>query len=248
MNQIMFDFAGDDHEPAFPMAVSERPQQRIRNFGVRAMSDTELLAMILQGPGLRAEQALTMASRLIAEAGSIAGLIAWESIDYRRLKGIGPIKASQLATIAEIARRMMTPVAVAPLLNRAELIAEYFRPVVHGLTVEKFWVVLLNRKSRLIKRVEISSGTATAALVHPREVFRAVLREGAATPVSAVVCIHNHPSGSPEPSAPDIQVTRLLKAAAKSLDIDLLDHVIVGEVAVDPNGQGYYSFRQAGLL
>jgi len=75
-----------------------------------------------------------------------------------------------------------------------------------------------------------------------------VLREGAATPVSAVACIHNHPSGSPEPSAPDIHVTRILREAAKALDIDLLDHVIVGDVSADPNGKGYYSFRDAGLL
>ena len=90
------------------MACSEQPQQRIENFGVGAMSDTELLAMILQGDGTRIPQAVMMASRLIAEAGSIAGLISWTASDYRRLKGIGRMKGLQLAALAEIARRMMT--------------------------------------------------------------------------------------------------------------------------------------------
>ncbi len=248
MYQILFDFAGNDQEPAFPMAVGEQPQQRLETFGVQAVSDTELLAMILQGPGMSASEAVTMASRLIAEAGSIAAFLSWQPNDYRRTKRIGQFKASQLTAISEIARRMMMPRTAAPLLNRPELIAEHFRPIVQGLPIEKFWVVLLNRKNRLIKRVEITSGTATAALAHPREVFRAVLREGGATPVTSVACIHNHPSGSPEPSAADIHVTRQLREAAKALDLDLADHVIIGDVASDPSGLGYYSFRSAGLL
>jgi DNA repair protein RadC len=110
--------------------------------------------------------------------------------------------------------------------------------------VEKFWVLCLNRKNRLLKQVEITSGTATSSLAHPREVFRAAIRHGA----TAVVCVHNHPSGDPAPSAADVQVTRQLREAAKAVDIDLLDHVIVGRKSVDPAGVGYYSFRDAGLL
>jgi len=250
MNQITFDFGEVRTGPDFTMAVSEQPQQRLENFGVSAVSDTELLAMILQGNGTRPEEAVTIASRLMAEAGSIAGLASWQAPDYRRMKGIGAVKGLQLAAVAEIARRMMTEKQeAAPLLNRPELIAEYFRPIVRWLAVEKFWVVLLNRKNRLIKRVEITSGTATAALAHPREVFRAALREGAATPVTGLACIHNHPSGSPELSAADVQVTRVLREASKTIDIELLDHVIVvGDVSADPTGKGYHSFRESGLL
>jgi DNA repair protein RadC len=105
-------------------------------------------------------------------------------------------------------------------------------------------VLCLNRKNRLIKQVEITSGTATSSLAHPREVFRAAIRHGA----TAVVCVHNHPSGDPAPSAADVQVTRQLREAAKAVDIDLLDHVIVGRPAADPQGRGYYSFREAGVL
>jgi len=102
----------------------------------------------------------------------------------------------------------------------------------------------LNRKNRLLKRIEITSGTATAALAHPREVFRAALRESAC----AVVCVHNHPSGDPAPSAPDLHVTRQLREASNAVDIQLLDHVILGTAANDPLARGYYSFREAGML
>lgn len=244
MNQTMFEL-GDPTKVEFAMAVSERPQSRLENFGVAALSDTELLAMTLQGSGIRPETALALASRLIVAAGSVAGLLAWRPDDYRRMKGIGQLKSSQLAATAELARRMMLrSQPVAPLLNRADTIAAHMAPVVAGLEVEKFFVLCLNRKNRLLKQVEITSGTATAALAHPREVYRAAIRESA----SAIVCVHNHPSGDPAPSAPDLQVTRLLRESAKAVDIDLLDHVIIGRSETDPLARGYFSFREAGLL
>lgn len=227
------------------MAVSEQPPQRLENFGVNAVSDTELLAMILQGNGVRTDQAVDLASRLIGQAGSLAGLISWTAADYRRMKGIGRIKGLQLGAIAEIARRMMTTQRpTPPMLNRADLIAAHFAPTVAGLQVEKFWVLCLNRKNRLLKQVEVTSGTATAALAHPREVFRAAIRESA----TAIACVHNHPSGDPAPSAPDLHVTRQLREASKAVDIDLLDHVIIGRADADPLGVGHFSFRAAGIL
>lgn len=225
-------------------AVGERPQERLEKFGAGSLSDTELLAMLLRS-GTRGHDVLTVASRLIAEAGSLAGLIGWQTADFRRLRGIGPVKALQLVTVMEVARRVVGQQAgEAPLLNRADLVAAYFQPLTAGLAVEKFWVLCLNRKNRLQKRVEITSGTATAALAHPREVFRSAIRESAA----AVICVHNHPSGDPAPSAPDVQVTRQLREAAKAVEIDLLDHVIVGSPSADPVGRGFYSFREAGML
>jgi DNA repair protein RadC len=188
---------------------------------------------------------LTLASRLVAEAGSLAGLIAWTEQDFRRLKGIGHVKALQLVTVMEIAHRVVSQqTGDEPLLNRAELVAAYLAPLTANLEVEKVWVLCLNRKNRLLKRVEISSGSATAALAHPREVFRAAIREAAC----ALVCVHNHPSGDPAPSAADIHITRQLREAARAVDIELIDHVIMGRVASDPLGLGYYSFRAAGML
>jgi len=247
MNQFTFDFVGDcatEHED-FAMAVSEQPPQRLENYGTAAVSDTELLAMILQGNGTCPTQAVTLASRLLAEAGSINALLVWGAPEYRRLKGIGRIKALQLAATTEIARRMMAPTAAsAPLLNRPELIAAHLRPIAAGLTVEKFWVLCLNRKNRLLKRVELTSGTTTSTLAHPRDVFRAAVREGA----TAIACAHNHPSGDPQPSAADVHVTRLIREGAKAIDMDFVDHVIVGRPDADPHGVGHYSFREAGIL
>lgn len=226
------------------LAAGERPQERLEKLGPGALSDTELLAMLLRS-GTRGHDVLTLATRLIAEAGSLAGLIAWPEADFRKLKGIGRVKALQLVAVMEVARRVLGQQGgEMPMLGRADLVAAYLAPVAAGLGVEKFWVLCLNRKNRLLKRIEVTSGTAASTLVHPREVFRAAIREGAV----AVVCVHNHPSGDPTPSAADVQVTRQLREAAKIVDIDLLDHVIIGRATADPAGAGYYSFRVAGLL
>jgi DNA repair protein RadC len=225
-------------------AVGERPQERLERHGADALSDTELLAMLLRS-GTRGQDVLTLASRLMAEGGSLAALVTWTAGDFRKLKGIGRVKSLQLVTVMEVARRVMgQQITEAPLLGSPPAICDYLRPFSTGLAVEKFWVLCLNRRNRLLKRVEISSGSATAALAHPREVFRAAVRESAV----AVVCAHNHPSGDPAPSAPDMHVTRMLREAAKAVDIQLLDHVILGRATADPLGRGYYSFREAGLL
>ena len=226
------------------LAVGERPQERLERFGAAALSDTELLAMLLRS-GSRGMNVLLLASRLISEAGSLAGLIAWAEADYRRLKGIGHVKALQLMAVMEVARRVLGErQGEAPLLNRPELVFSYFQSIVTGLMVEKLWVLCLNRKNRLIKCVEVTSGTATGSLVHPREVFRSAIREAATT----VICVHNHPSGDPAPSSADVQVTRRLREAATAVDIELADHLILGTKASDPVGRGFYSFREAGLL
>jgi DNA repair protein RadC len=242
MIQSTFDLNGKDQTPV--IACGELPQQRFETYGAGALSDTELIAILLHS-GIRGHSVLGLASNLIAQAGSIAGLASWQPEDFQRLKGIGRAKGQQLAAVIEIARRMMKqPNSGAPVLNRPELIAEYLAPYAKGLEVEKFWVLCLNRKNRLKKLVEVTSGTATGSLVHPREAFRAAIQHGA----TAVVCAHNHPSGDPAPSSADIQVTRRLREAAVAIDIELIDHVVVGEKTADPANRGFYSFREAGLL
>lgn len=226
------------------LAVAERPQERLARCGAQALSDSELLAILLR-TGTQGQDVVTLSNQLVSAAGGLAGLVAWKDADFRRFKGIGAVKAWQLVATMELARRVLGQQnGEAPILGRAELVATYFQSITAGLEVEKFWVLCLNRKNRLLKRVEATSGTATNSLVHPREVFREAIREGA----SAVICVHNHPSGDPTPSAADVQVTRQLRDAAKVVCIDLLDHVIVGRAATDPAGQGYYSFRAAGVL
>ncbi len=226
------------------IAVAERPQERLEKHGASALSDTELLAMLLRS-GTRGHDVLTLASRLIKDAGSLGALIQWQPADFQKLHGIGRVKALQLLAVMEVARRVIGQQAeVEPLLDRAKLVFEHLQPIVVGLEVEKFWVLCLNRKNRLIKCVEVTSGTATAALAHPREVYRAAIREAA----SAVICAHNHPSGDPAPSAPDLHVTRQLREASRAVEIELIDHVIIGRPGTDPLGRGYFSFREAGML
>src|SRR5258708_5488572 len=216
----------DDYQPlrVKDLAVTDRPQERLERLGPAAFSDTELLAMLLRS-GSRGHNVISIAQRLIAEAGSLAALVKWNEADFRQLTGIGRVKALQLVTVMEIVRRGLAQGAEPEdeVLNRPELIHAHFKAQIAGLAVEKFWVLCLNRKNRLLKQVEVTSGTATAALAHPREVFRAAVRESA----SAIVCAHNHPSGAPEPSAPDVNLTRQLRAASKAVDIALIAHVIV---------------------
>ena len=130
-------------------------------------------------------------------------------------------------------------------LSSANVIYDYMKDVleIHPMQ-EVFYVILLNRKNKPLGRIAITSGTVSSAIAHPREVFRPAILGGA----SAIICAHNHPSGDPAPSAADVQVTRALRDAAKIIDIELLDHVIVGDAKADPHGRGYYSFREAGVL
>jgi len=130
-------------------------------------------------------------------------------------------------------------------INTPEKVVEYLRSAFEIAPLqEAFWVILLDRKNHAIGRVRITLGTATAALAHPREVFRPAILANAC----AIIAAHNHPSGDPAPSAPDLQVTRALREAAKAVDIALLDHVVVGYPESDPSGKGHFSFRGAGLL
>jgi DNA repair protein RadC len=226
------------------MACGEQPHQRMENFGAAALSDTELIALMLHA-GAKGERVLKLASQLIAKAGSIGGLANWHLTDFTQIKGIGSAKGRQLAAVLEIGRRMIKQsMAEAPLLNRGDLVAAYMAPIVAGLDIEKFWVLCLNRKNRLLKSIEISSGTVANTLVHPREVYRGAIRVGA----TAILVCHNHPSGDPSPSAADMNVTRQLREASKVVDIHFLDHVIVGRASADPSGLGFYSFRSGGLL
>ena len=132
-----------------------------------------------------------------------------------------------------------------PMVDRADKVVGYMAGAFDSHPdQESFWVVMLNRKNRATARQMITLGTQTASLAHPREVFRAAILGAAA----AIICVHNHPSGDPTPSAADVQITRQLREASKAVDIPILDHVIIGERQHDPLGRGYYSFREAGLI
>lgn len=226
------------------LSPNERPQERLERHGAGALSDTELLAMLLRS-GTQGMDVLAVARQLIAEAGSLSGLIAWTAEDFAMQRGIGKVKALQMVAVLEVARRVLIQRGdETPVLDTSDLIYEFMQPRAAGLEVEKFWAISLNTKNRLIKLTEVTSGTATSSLAHPREVFREAIRRGA----TAIVCCHNHPSGDPFPSHADIAITRKLRDSANILSIHFLDHIILGDPVRDPAGIGYYSFRENGLV
>lgn len=235
--------------PALPnrlreLAKSERPQERALAHGVHALADTELLALILRS-GTRGHDVMSVAAHLIAEAGSLHALSRWQASDFCRVKGIGRIKALQLCTVMEVSRRVLgAEWDRPPIFNDPGDTYTYLRPRALGLDVEKSWVLVLNTRNRLLRCVELTSGTSRQTLVRPVEVLREAVREGA----SAFILAHNHPSGDPSPSAQDMRVTRQLREAAAQVELHFHDHLVLGEPALDPLGLGYYSFRSGGHL
>lgn len=226
------------------MVASERPQERLERHGPHALSDREILAMILRS-GPKGLDVLSMSGQLIEEAGSLSNLLRWSAEDFKKVYGIGTVKALQLIAVMDFAKRILKEDDHAEtIFDSPEVVARHFHTLTAGLEVEKFWVLCLDRKNRLIRRVESTSGTATSSLVHPREVFRDAIRLSAA----AILVTHNHPSGDPAPSRADIQVTRQLREASRVIGIDLLDHIILGRKNNDPHGLGLYSFNEAGLI
>lgn len=227
------------------LAVHERPQERLVQHGPGPLSEVELLALLLRSGG-RNLDVLGISRLLLERAGSLKALIRWTPEDFQEIPGIGKVKALQLITVMEFARRVLreSETTTPPQMDSPDAVFAHFRFSFAGLDVEKFFTLALNRKNRLIREFEITSGTATSSLVHPREVFRDAIRVSA----TGIIAVHNHPSGDPSPSSADIQVTRMLKEAGKTLDLPLLDHVIIGDPDRDPRHQGYYSFSEAGLI
>ena len=166
-------------------------------------------------------------------------------VAYQTAYGTAEVR---LSVVREDTLAAVVP-AEQPMCNRAELACGFFRdhiakhPLFDG-EKECFIVLMLDRRNRMKGWNFVTLGTQTQCLAHPREVFRAAIVGAAA----AVICMHNHPSGDPSPSAADVQLTRQMREAGNAVDIAVLDHVVVGRAGADPLGKGYYSFREAGLL
>ena len=230
--------------PLKKLAVLERPQERLQRLGPSVLSDSALIAMILRS-GSKGINVLNKASSLVNRAGSLSGMLSWTDSEFMRIKGIGKEKLLQMLVVTETCRR--TSAAgdeFLPILDIPGNVFKLMRSQLIGLEVEKFWSLSLNRKNRVLQSHEATSGTVSNSLAHPREIFRKAIRCGA----SSLICVHNHPSGDPSPSTPDIRVTRQLKEASKIICVRLLDHVIVGSKAGDPSRLGWYSFQESGLI
>lgn len=223
---------------------SERPQERLERLGSQALSDRELLAMILRA-GTARYDVLALADILISQAGSLAGLVRWDALEFQKIPGIGKVKALQLTAQMEVAKRISQGNRLETIFfDEPKKVWTLLYPESLVESVEKVWVLCLDRKNKLLRFENITSGTATGSLVHPREVFRPAIRWGA----TAIILAHNHPSGDPTPSSSDLKVTQKISEAARHLDIDFHDHVIIGEPNSCPAGIGYYSFADSGLI
>ncbi|MHB8763359.1 MAG: RadC family protein [Deferrisomatales bacterium] len=220
--------------------AEERPREKLAAKGGGALSPAELLAILIRtGDSHRGATALDVARDLWAHHGADWQRLCQASLaELARQPGMGFAKAAAVAAALEVARRCSGRALVPsePFRTSRQVYEHYAARVAHERR-EQFFCLLLDARNRFLREDRVSEGTLTASLVHPREAFRAAVREAA----SAVIFAHNHPSGDPEPSRDDQELTRRLWEAGKVLGIRVLDHVIVG-------GGCHYSFADEGQL
>lgn len=206
------------------LPAEERPRERLREYGPGALSTAELLAIIMR-TGTAQESVLSLASRLLARRGGLVGLARASFGELLNERGLGEAKACQLLAALELGRRVASAAPEErPLVREPRDVATLLQPEMALLDREHLRVVLLDTRCRVIAAPEVYRATVNLALVRASELFReAVVRNA-----PSVIVVHNHPSGDPTPSPEDIQLTRRLAQAAAELDIELVDHVIIG--------------------
>ena len=221
----------------------ERPRERLAEQGADALTDAELIAILLR-TGLRGQSAVDLGRALIQRFGTLSELSRATLEELQEIRGVGRDKAIAQRAAFTLARRMAVEIqATAPLLDRPTAVADMLREECRPYTVEHFYALLLDTRRRLLRKVALTRGTLDAAIVHPRDVFRHAVAANA----SAVVLVHNHPSGDPTPSKADITVTRDLIRAGQLLKIEVLDHVILGERRADRK-RDFFSLKEHGYF
>ena len=219
------------------LADSDRPRERLQALGCEALSESELLALLL-GPGGPGRDALGLGRALLERCGSLRELVRASRAELARTRGMGPAKTAALLAAIEIGRRVAAQrIRLGDPIRSPADIHRHFYARLRDALHERFIAVLLDGRHRVRGEVVVSQGTLTASLVHPREVFRPALQAAAA----ALVLVHNHPSGDPTPSREDREVTERLGRAGEILGVRVIDHVVVAE-------HGYYSFSEAGAM
>jgi DNA repair protein RadC len=203
--------------------VSERPREKLLHGGPSALSDAELLAVFLRA-GVAGKSALDLARDLIGDFGSLTRLLAATADQLRRFKGMGSAKFAQLQAAQELTRRALAEeLKLRPSLTSIDTVRDYLRLTLARRPYEVFFCLFLDARNRLLAAEELFRGSVTQTSVHPREVARQALLHNAA----AVIVAHNHPSGHEQPSAADIEMTRVLVSALGLIEVQVLDHIIV---------------------
>ena len=223
------------------MPREERPREKLAAHGASALTDPELIAILLR-TGLVGTNAIEVGRELLQKYGSLRGLSRCSVDELKKIPGVGPAKAIQLAAAFDIGRRLAHETLSKQKIDSPELVNELVGAEMRRLRKESLRVILLDTRYRLIRAEEVSVGSGNESIAHPREVFHPAVAASAYD----VIVVHNHPSGDASPSQADHSLTRRLAEAAELLQIKLLDHIIIGAPA-DGNA-GYFSFKEAGVL
>lgn len=228
------------------LAKTERPRERLENLGAQALSNAELVAILLR-TGARGASALEVANRLLS-AGSGGGpengggepglrfLVTAAVDELVRVPGVGRAKALQLKAAVELGRRIATTTATRVVVRSPRDVSTLVMEEMRFLDREQFRIVLLDAKNHVLGVRTVSVGSLSSSIVHPREIFKEAIAKSSA----AIILVHNHPSGDPTPSREDVEVTRRLVEAGRLLGIEVLDHVVVGD-------NQYVSFKEKGI-
>jgi len=215
----------------------DRPREKLGRIGASALGDDELLAIVIGG-GTAGTSALGLATTLLASAGGLHGLLRAGRDDLLRVKGFGEARAAQVLAALEIGRRVLATRPSERLqISSPRDAARFLMPEFSARPVEQFGLLMLDTRHRVIRPAVLTVGSLDGTAVHPREVFRQALVASAA----AVVMFHNHPSGDPQPSAEDVELTRRMVAAGELMGIQVIDHVVLGD------GR-YCSLKESGYL
>ena len=220
------------------LPAGEMPRERLIEKGAQELTDAELLAILLR-TGRRGENVLDMARRIISELPEqrISALLYMPAQELARIDGLGLAKAATVLAALELGSRAQRRAGARIRVDEAQVVADLLLPRYRTEIHEHFLVLPLTSKNDIIMEAEVSRGTLTRTLVHPREVFVPAIRCAAARGS----LVHNHPSGDPMPSAEDHRITRILVEAGRLLSIPVVDHIVLGS-------EGYYSFAEHGLI
>jgi DNA repair protein RadC len=216
----------------------DQPREKLLNKGKDTLSDAELVAILI-GSGNRQESAVALCKRILASVDNNLSQLGKLSIkQLMQFKGIGEAKAITIAAALELGRRRRGEEALQKQKITSSISAfELMQPIIGELLHEEFWIIYLNNSNKVIQKNQLSKGGITGTLVDIRLVLKTALEVGAI----GLILVHNHPSGTLKPSKADKQLTQKLKLAAQSLDIKVLDHLIITEKA-------YFSFADKSLL
>jgi DNA repair protein RadC len=223
------------------MPQNERPREKLLGRGAAALTDPELIAILLR-TGLPGANAVEVARQLLERYGSLSGLSRCTVKEIESIRGIGAAKAIQLVAAFGLGQRLANERLSRQRLDSPELIHDLVAAEMRTLHKESLRVILLDTRYHLLRMEEVSLGSVNESIAHPRDVFRPAVISSA----YAVIVVHNHPSGDPSPSQSDHSLTRRLAEAAELLQIKLLDHIIIGAPA--EGRLPYFSFKEAGVL